>query len=96
MALIQMFIDHFGKNCIKGILADRELLIVATTESLKQPLQHTGFAGKSNAFSAVLRGVDLTLRTRISRIKLELKNGLHCWPLHLHGLIVLANGNTKQ
>ncbi len=26
MALIQMFIDHFGKNCIKGILADREFV----------------------------------------------------------------------
>jgi predicted DNA-binding transcriptional regulator len=26
IALIQMFIDHFGKNCIKGILADREFV----------------------------------------------------------------------
>ncbi len=24
--LIQMFIEHFGKNCIKGILADREFV----------------------------------------------------------------------
>ncbi|STX93111.1 putative transposase [Legionella londiniensis] len=26
IALIQMFIDHFGKNCIKGILTDREFV----------------------------------------------------------------------
>ena len=26
IALIQMFIDHFGGNCIKGILADREFV----------------------------------------------------------------------
>ena len=26
IALIQMFIDHFGKNCIKGILADQEFV----------------------------------------------------------------------
>ncbi|HRH55231.1 MAG TPA: IS4 family transposase [Chitinophagales bacterium] len=26
IALFQMFIDHFGKNCIKGILADREFI----------------------------------------------------------------------
>lgn len=62
----------------------------------KQPLQHMDFAEKSNAISVVLRGVDLTLRTRISRIKLELKNWLHCWPLHLHGLIVLVNGRMRK
>ena len=26
VALIQMFIDHFGKNCIKGVLADQEFV----------------------------------------------------------------------
>jgi len=51
IALIQMFIDHFGINCIKGILADRE------------------FVGK---------------------------DWLHCWPLHLHGLIVLVNGGMSK
>ena len=134
MALIKMFIDHFGKNCIKGILADREFVgkdwfgwllkekipfhiriknntITTNAKGLQVDINALFYGLKPNeqrslkgrrfvwghlVYLAVLRGVDLTLRTRISRIKLELKNWLHCWPLHLHGLIVLANGRMSK
>ncbi len=49
--------------CLSGLrLVDGELLIVATTELPETAIATYGFAAKSNAFSAVLRGVDLALR----------------------------------
>ncbi len=56
-------------------------------------LQYTGSDGKSSAFSVVLRDGDLTSRIRISRIKFELKNWLHCWLSHFHGPTVLESGS---
>ncbi len=60
--------------CLSGLrLVDGELLIVATTELPETAIATYGLRWKIECLFGCFKGVDLALRTRISRIKLELK-----------------------